>query len=551
MRSLIVILLSAFTCSAFSQSTGDVQLGVKSSSGPLTPVWITKAASKVIGWDGSGVLGPITLSGGSWGSITGTLSAQTDLQTALDAKQPLNAKLTTLSAGFGFLSGLVIWDGAEFAKQTSALSTGLGGTGISTYSIGDLLYGSASGLSKLSGNTTATKRFLTQTGDGTSSAAPAWGTIQAADVPTLNQNTTGTAAGLSATLAVASGGTGITSFGTGVATWLGAPTKANLSAAISDDDPAFIGSAQTFSQAQTFSSNGAASVSALSLTGTPFAGGTATTTKPLFSIEPTGTTSTAWSTSGTMLGVNAASAFAGNLIDVKANNTSKLILDSNGSFTAGTGAIGVVWTLRGAADCTFAQVGGGGIQVNRDWRSTGNYYVDSATNGLVIFETGLYRRASGYFGMASPSGSPSAQTFGGCEASGSNVTGGVFNIGTRGTGTGTGGVINFQSHAAGSSGSTLGTLATIASAGPTGFTIGNSGTAIAQIKRYSLTMVAGTVTQASTSVTANSTFIIDRRTVGGTVGDISTSVSAGSSFTLNSTSIIETSTFTVTEIIFP
>jgi hypothetical protein len=35
-------------------------------------------------------------------------------------------------------------------------------------------------------------------------------TIQAADVPTLNQNTSGTAAGLSATLAVASGGTGST-----------------------------------------------------------------------------------------------------------------------------------------------------------------------------------------------------------------------------------------------------------------------------------------------------------------------------------------------------
>lgn len=37
-------------------------------------------------------------------------------------------------------------------------------------------------------------------------------TIQAADVPTLNQNTTGTAAGLSSTLAVDSGGTGQTSF---------------------------------------------------------------------------------------------------------------------------------------------------------------------------------------------------------------------------------------------------------------------------------------------------------------------------------------------------
>lgn len=36
--------------------------------------------------------------GGTWGSITGTLSAQTDLQAALDAKQPLASKLTALAA---------------------------------------------------------------------------------------------------------------------------------------------------------------------------------------------------------------------------------------------------------------------------------------------------------------------------------------------------------------------------------------------------------------------------------------------------------------------
>lgn len=35
--------------------------------------------------------------GGAWGSITGTLSAQTDLQTALDAKQPLDDELTALA----------------------------------------------------------------------------------------------------------------------------------------------------------------------------------------------------------------------------------------------------------------------------------------------------------------------------------------------------------------------------------------------------------------------------------------------------------------------
>jgi hypothetical protein len=40
---------------------------------------------------------------------------------------------------------------------------------------------------------------------------------------------------LSTALPVASGGTGITSFGTGVATWLGTPSSANLAAAVTDE----------------------------------------------------------------------------------------------------------------------------------------------------------------------------------------------------------------------------------------------------------------------------------------------------------------------------
>jgi hypothetical protein len=77
--------------------------------------------------------------------------------------------------------------------------------------LGDLLYeDSFPAPARLAGNTSNVKNFLTQTGTGSESAAPAWGTIQAADVPTLNQNTTGTAAGLSSTLAIGSGGTGQT-----------------------------------------------------------------------------------------------------------------------------------------------------------------------------------------------------------------------------------------------------------------------------------------------------------------------------------------------------
>lgn len=61
--------------------------------------------------------------------------------------------------------------------------------------VGDLIYGGVAGVaSRLPGNSAATKKFLIQTGTGTDSAAPNWGTILAADVPTLNQNTTGSAA---------------------------------------------------------------------------------------------------------------------------------------------------------------------------------------------------------------------------------------------------------------------------------------------------------------------------------------------------------------------
>lgn len=43
-------------------------------------------------------------SGGSWGSITGTLSAQTDLNSALNAKQDLDGDLTSI-AGLAGTSG--------------------------------------------------------------------------------------------------------------------------------------------------------------------------------------------------------------------------------------------------------------------------------------------------------------------------------------------------------------------------------------------------------------------------------------------------------------
>jgi len=144
-----------------------------------------------------------------------TIARTSGLQAALDAKlsttaaasayQPLSNNLTTLSSGLGagFIPQLVTWDGTTYARLNGALSTGLGGTGLQTYAIGDMLYVNPTGsMARLAGNTSTTKKFLSMTGNGTSALDPVWGTIQAADVPTLNQSTTGSAATLTTPRAI-------------------------------------------------------------------------------------------------------------------------------------------------------------------------------------------------------------------------------------------------------------------------------------------------------------------------------------------------------------
>lgn len=74
---------------------------------------------------------------------------------------------------------------------TGTLPAGNGGTGQSTYVTGDTIYASAANtLAKLSGNTTTTKKYLQQQGNGSVSAAPSWEQVAAADISGLAASAT-------------------------------------------------------------------------------------------------------------------------------------------------------------------------------------------------------------------------------------------------------------------------------------------------------------------------------------------------------------------------
>lgn len=152
-----------------------------------------------------------------------------------------------------------------------------GGTGLSTVaSLGDTLYGLATGLwARLTGNTSTTRKFLAQTGDGVKSAAPVWvqpavsdlsglgaavgtflGTPSSANLRSALTDENGTGAALfdsptsptfitpllgtptSGTLTNCTGlpiSTGVSGLGSNVAAFLATPSSANLASAITDE----------------------------------------------------------------------------------------------------------------------------------------------------------------------------------------------------------------------------------------------------------------------------------------------------------------------------
>jgi hypothetical protein len=183
----------------------------------------------------------------------------------------------------------------------------------------------------------------------------------------------------------------------------------------------------TFTGRYINSINGAVSAPAVTLSGTIYSGGSATTTKPHLLIEPSGATSTGWSTSGTMIGINAATGFAGFLISAQINASTRFTVEASGGnvLTSGSMTVGASQPLT--------------------W------------NGRAS----LYSEAAGVIQIGVDAASPAAATYKGADGSGTNITGGILNIAAgQGTGTAAGGELRLQTSQPTTSGSTAGTLTT-------------------------------------------------------------------------------------------
>lgn len=329
---------------------------------------------------------------------------------------------------------------------------------------------------------------------------------------------------------------------------------------------------------------GAASTPGILVSGAPFTGGSATTTKPQLSVDSAATSNT-WSTSGTALGVNAPSGFAGNLIDAKVNavrsfvvtplgiglgagitdetlvtNVNQLVVKGSStnssialynpisSTNTGMGINNTVtyFMLNGVAWCSMNNTN---TQIAFGYNQTGTYYplthARSSSNttptSVVIASSSIVPPATvnqnnnttvGNYGLFGNAGSDTNHVLNSWIA--------MFNdVHTNGS---------EESHMEFVT-SSAGTRSVAMSILKTGqVTLPKAGTGLSiktgsNCKMGTSVLVAGTVTVSTTAVTASSIIFLTHGVAGGTLGVPSVgTIVAGTSFVINSSSALDTST---------
>lgn len=203
------------TSVAINRTSGALSLtgvNIDGSAGSATTATTATKATNLIGGNNTTLLGAIAYQSNTDTStllspnVTATKMFLSQTGTGTNGAAPVWGAVSKADVGLGSVenTALSTWAGASTITTLGTIATGTwnataisiakGGTGATTKTdafdalspattLGDTLYYDGTDNVRLAGNTTTTRKFIRQTGNGTVSAAPVWDTLLDADVP--------------------------------------------------------------------------------------------------------------------------------------------------------------------------------------------------------------------------------------------------------------------------------------------------------------------------------------------------------------------------------